>query len=197
MAPGPSVVFGNPIRDRIVAELALRRSPRRHHRVRVGPADADAAGVCCLQRIRAGAHPVIGMSQRYAPQRVFARQLDRARHARPRIDQPDPAMAFPLLDQAVRRHAFGRRVFVEASLLNMPDKPGEPMQAVRVDTIARVVGEDLGTKRRAIRCYPRVQQHAMKLAQQWVVRHTLQHEIHRCICQPGEVTDSCGSTSLA
>jgi len=47
----------------VVTDLTVHTAPCRHIRAGVGPADTDAALVCCLPAVAAAAHPVVVISQ--------------------------------------------------------------------------------------------------------------------------------------
>ena len=94
--------------ERVVADERDRRAPRRDVGERVRPADADHAGVGGLPAVVAAAHPVVGVAEPHRADAVLARELDRARHAGPRVEVAGPAASVPSLHAAARRDAHGR-----------------------------------------------------------------------------------------
>ena len=149
----------------IVAKVIVLCAPCRHVGAGVGPADADAAGVCCLPAIGAAAHPVVVVAQRHQTDAILMGQLHSTPHGVPGVQRAKATLAVPAFHRTKAGDALGRGGRVDAALFQVIHHHRKAVQAVAEYACQTVLCKDLGSLVGTLRAEAVFVQHTLKLGQ--------------------------------
>ena len=116
--------------QRIVADAAVFRTPGRHVRLGVGPADANATGFRSLPAIAATTQPVVGIAHRHPADAELARQINGPIHRQFGIDVAQAQIAVPAFEGTEALGFFGLGLEVDIAFVDVFNNPWETIDTV-------------------------------------------------------------------